>query len=145
MRTLARVGLVLVALGQLDVGIWGLAAPHDFFTGFPGAGHHWLIHLGQYSEHLVRDYAAAEVGLGVLLLAVAIWFERRLVLVGGAAFLFATVPHFIYHLTTTHHLSSTDNALSLGSFAVEIVLVLAAVLAGLREQKRRTDGPLATR
>lgn len=143
MKASARIALVLVGLGQLEVGIWGEVAPRSFFDNFPGAGHHWLIHLGSYNEHLLRDYAAAELGLGVLLIAAALWFGRKVVLVAGTAFLFATVPHFAYHLTTTDRLSGTDNALSLGSFAVEIALVAAAMLVVLRTPERRPDAALA--
>ncbi len=134
-----RVALVLVALPQLEIGIWGVLAPHSFFRDFPGAGHHWVSELGIYNEHLVRDYAAAELGFGVLMLAAAIWFERRLVLIAGAAFLAATLPHFAYHLTTTESFSTADNAASLGSFAVEIVLVVAAMVAATRASPERTN------
>jgi hypothetical protein len=134
-----RVALVLVALPQLEIGIWGVLAPHSFFRDFPGAGHHWVSELGIYNEHLVRDYAAAELGFGVLMLATAIWFERRLVLIAGAAFLAATLPHFAYHLTTTESFSTADNAASLGSFAVEIVLVAAAMVAVTRASPERTN------
>lgn len=144
MRRLARAGLAIVALGQLDVGVWGEFAPHSFFKTFPGLGHHWVVSLGPYNEHLVRDYAAAELGLGVLLLAVAIWVERRSVLMAGTAFLFATVPHFAYHLTSTDRLSTTDNLASLASFAVEIVLVALAMFAVTRAPERRSSATPAT-
>lgn len=133
MRRAARVGLLLVAAVQLEIGIWGLASPHGFFTGFPGGGHHWVSPLGAYDEHLVRDYAAAELGLAVLLLCMALRFERRLVWAGGAAFLFATVPHLAYHLTTTDTLSTGDNVASLGGFGLEIVVVFAAMVVAARE------------
>jgi hypothetical protein len=83
--------------------------------------------LGVYNEHLVRDYAAAELGFAVLLLAAAIHFGRALVLAAGAAFLAATLPHFAYHLTTTEHMSTGDNIGSLGGFVFEMVLTLAAM------------------
>jgi hypothetical protein len=124
-----RLGLALVAAGQAEVGIWGLLAPRSFFGQFPGAGHHWVAALGTYNEHLVRDYAAAELGFAVLLLGAAVWFERRLVLLAGLAFLVATLPHFIYHLTTTGRFSAADNVGSLGAFVLELALVLAAMLA----------------
>ena len=76
-------------------------APHSFYASYPGAGHHWVASMGPYDEHLVRDFAAMELGFAVLLACAAIWFERRLVLVAGAAFFAATLPHFAYHLTTT--------------------------------------------
>jgi hypothetical protein len=127
-----RAGLGLVAAAQVELASWGLISPHSFYADFPGAGHHWVAALGPYNEHLVRDYAASELGFAVLLVAMAIWFERRLVLAGGAAFLLATVPHFIYHLTTTGSFSTADNLASLGSFILEIVLVAAAMVAAIR-------------
>lgn len=127
-----RLALGLVALAQLELAIWGLVAPHSFFEEFPGAGHHWVSALGHYNQHLIRDYAAAELGFAVLLLGAAVWFERRLVLVAGTAFLAATVPHFVYHLTTTGSLSTADNVGSLGAFVLELVLVAAAMVAAAR-------------
>jgi hypothetical protein len=128
----ARLGLALVGAVQLEIAIWGLAAPHSFFEQFPGAGHHWVVALGIYNEHLVRDYAAAELGFAVLLLGAAIWFERRLVLIAGTAFLAATVPHFAYHLTTTGSFSTTDDVASLASFVLEILLVIGAMIVAAR-------------
>jgi hypothetical protein len=144
LRMLSRAGLVLVAAAQAEVGIWGLLAPHGFFTGFPGAGHHWVSAIGPYDEHLVRDYAALELGFAVLLIGAAIWFERRLVLVAGAAFLAGTLPHFAYHLITTDRLSTADNAASLGSFALELAFVAIAMAAATTKERTR-HGPLAAR
>jgi hypothetical protein len=139
MRPLARAALALVAAAQAEIGVWGIAAPHSFFVTFPGLGHHWVAPLGTYNEHLVRDYAAAELGFAVLLASAAIWFERRLVLVAGAAFLVATVPHFAFHLSTTDHLSATDNTASLGSFVLELMVVVWAMVAVTKEPRRRLD------
>jgi hypothetical protein len=136
-RRLLRTGLGLVAAAQAEVGIWGLASPRGFFTDFPGGGHHWVAAIGPYNEHLIRDYAASELGLALLVVAMAIWFERRLVLAGGAAFLLATIPHFAYHLTTTGSYSTADNLASLASFVLELALVAAAILAVVR----RTPDP----
>ncbi len=136
MRAAARAALGLVALAQVEIGIWGIFAPHSFFTTYPGLGHHWVAPLGSYNEHLVRDFAAAELGFAVLLACAAIWFERRLVLVAGAAFLAATVPHFAYHLTTTDHLSTTDNTASLGGFLLEIMVVIWAMVVAVRRPSR---------
>jgi hypothetical protein len=125
---LARAGVVVVAVLQAEIAIWGLIAPHSFYASYPGAGHHWVSVMGLYDEHLVRDFAAMELGFAVLLVCAAIWFERRLMLVTGAAFLAATVPHFAYHLTTTEMLSTADNVASLGGFVIELGLVVAAMV-----------------
>jgi hypothetical protein len=76
----------------------------------------------------VRDFAAGELGLAVLLACAAAWFERPLVLVAAAAFFAATLPHLAYHLTTTDRLSTADDIASLGGFALELVLVAAAAI-----------------
>jgi hypothetical protein len=144
LRAVSRAGLAVVAAAQAEVGIWGLLAPHGFYAGFPGSGHHWVSAIGPYDEHLVRDYAALSLGFAVLLACTVIWFEHRLVLVAGAAFLAGTVPHFAYHLTTTDRLSAGDNAASLGSFAVEIALVVLAMVV-VRIPERTRHGTLATR
>jgi hypothetical protein len=137
MRPAARAGLALVAAAQAEIAIWGLTGPHDFFATFPGFGHHWVAPLGLYNEHLVRDYAGAELGFAVLLAGAAIWFERRLVLLAGAAFLAATLPHFAYHLTTTDHLSSTDNTVSLGAFLLELLIVAGAMVVSTKQTEGR--------
>ncbi len=124
----ATIGLVLVGLAQLEVAVWGLVAPHAFFVGFPGAGHRWVAALGPFNEHLLRDYAASELGLAVLMIGAAVSFSRRVVVVAGLAFLAATVPHFVYHLTTTGSLSTADNLGSLGGFVLELALVGAAMV-----------------
>jgi hypothetical protein len=136
---LPRVALALVAAAQAEVGIWGLIAPRGFFNGFPGLGRHWVVVLGTYNEHLVRDYAATELGFAVLLGGAAILLTRELVLVAGLAFLAATLPHFIYHLTTTDRLSTGDNLGSLGAFVVEMVLVVTAMVVSWRSSERSPD------
>jgi hypothetical protein len=125
---LARVGLTLVAAANLEVGLWGEISPRGFYGNFPAPGHHWVAALGPYNEHLVRDYAAAEIGFAVLLACMTIWFaERRLVLAGGLAFLAANLPHFAYHVTTAGSFKTADNVASLGSFVVEMLVVAAAM------------------
>jgi hypothetical protein len=130
----ARLGLALVALAQAEIGVWGLLAPHSFYASYPGAGRHWVSALGPYDEHLVRDFAGTELGFAVLLACAAVWFERRLVLVAGAAFLAATLPHIAYHVTTTDRLSTGDDLASLGGFAIELLLVAAAMVVASRRR-----------
>jgi hypothetical protein len=132
---LARAGLGLIAAGNAEVGIWGTAAPRSFYDNYPGFGHHWVAELGQYNEHLVRDYAASEIGFAVLLAIAAVWFGRRLALAAGAAFLAGTLPHFAYHVTTTESFKTADNIASLGSFALEMAIVGAAMAVAYRQRE----------
>jgi hypothetical protein len=135
MTAAGRALLAIVAAVQAEVGVWGEVAPHSFYENFPGFGRHWVAAIGPYDEHLVRDYASAEIGLAVLLACAAIWFTRHVVLIAGAAFLAGTLPHFIFHLTTTDGLPSIDNALSLGGFVVEMVAVAGAMAIVLRQRR----------
>ena len=145
MRALVRALLVVVAAAQAELGLWGVAAPRSLFDTYPGFGHHWISALGTYNEHLIRDFAAAELGFAVLLACAAIWFERRLVLVAGTAFMAATLPHFAYHLTTTDAFSSADNAASLSGFALELAVVIAAMTVVQQTPQGESDAPSTTR
>ena len=136
MMAIGRALLVAVAAAQAEVGVWGEAAPRSFYDNFPGFGRHWVAPIGAYDEHLVRDYASAEIGLAVLLACAAIWFTRRVVLIAGAAFLAGTLPHFIFHLTTTDDLPTLDNVLSLGGFGVETVAVAVAMAIVIGQRRR---------
>jgi hypothetical protein len=139
MTRAARAGLVIVGLGNAEVGLWGEISPRGFYGNFPAPGHHWVAALGPYNEHLVRDYAAAEIGFAVLLICMAVWFaERRLVLVGGLAFLAANLPHLAYHLTTTGSFGSADNVASLGSFVLEMAVVAAAMRVSWQHRSTAT-------
>jgi hypothetical protein len=135
-KSASRVLLTLVAAVQAEIGVWGEIAPRSFYDSFPGFGRHWVSPLGPYDEHLVRDYASAEIGFAVLLLCAAIWFSRRLVLIAGAAFLAGTLPHFVFHLTTTDDLPALDNGFSLGGFALEMVVVVIAMAFAARTPDR---------
>jgi hypothetical protein len=142
MIRLARAGLVLVGLANAEVGVWGELSPRSFYTTFPGFGHHWVAVMGPYDEHLVRDYAGCEIGFAVLLVCMALWFaNRQLVLAGGLGFIAGTLPHFVYHLTTTAMLSTQDNIASLGSFALELAVVAAAMWASWQARPTATKEP----
>jgi hypothetical protein len=138
-RGAIRAGLLLLALPAVEIGVWGTAAPRSFYDEFPGFGHEWVSALAPYNEHLLRDYAASQVGFALLLIAAAVLLERRVVQVTLIALLAGTLPHFIYHLTTTEAYSTFDNVASLGAFVLEI----AAALVLLAVARRRPGAGLA--
>ena len=139
-RGALRAGLIaIVVFEPLTIAAWGLIAPHSFYRDFPGDGRHWVSALPPYNEHLLRDFAAAELGFVVLLVAAAIFMERRLVQVALVAWGVSAIPHLGYHLTTTSHYSTTDNVLSIGGLAVEAALPFAMLLL-TREPAHATAG-----
>jgi hypothetical protein len=135
-RTL-RGGLVVLAISPAIVGVWGLAAPRSFFDDFPGGGRHWVSALGPYNEHLLRDYASANLAFLVLVGFAAIVMERRLVQGALLAYAVGATPHLIYHLTTTGHYGTGDNIASLASLALLVVLPLYLLWLTLPRVARR--------
>jgi AhpD family alkylhydroperoxidase len=116
---------VVLALPQALIGLWALVAPRGWFDTFPGAGHHWLPAYGAYNEHLATDVGATFIALGLLLLAAALYLERRLVQVALAAYLAFEVPHFVYHLGADDALSGGDQIASAVTLALTVVLAIA--------------------
>jgi hypothetical protein len=61
-----------MAVVELMLGFWTLLFPRTFYYDVP------TIDLTPpYSEHLLRDFGGATLGLAVVLGAAAIWLERR--------------------------------------------------------------------
>jgi len=118
------------------IAAWSLTSPHGFYRDFPGLGRHWVSALPPYNEHLLRDFGAANVTIALVLLGAALFCERRLVQVAVVAFFLGSLPHFIYHLTTTDHYSTSDNIWSLGAFVVELVIAIAVWVLTVRAPRR---------
>ncbi|MFL5891820.1 MAG: hypothetical protein ACJ75I_03685 [Solirubrobacterales bacterium] len=135
-RGLIRAGLVLLAIPSIVIAGWSLISPHGFYDNFPGAGRHWVSALPPFNEHLLRDFGAANLTIAVVLLGAALFMERRLVQVAVVAFLLGALPHFIYHLTTTDSLSTSDNIWSLGGFIVELLIAAGVWYLTVRHPRR---------
>ena len=141
-RRWLRGGLLFLAVTPGVLAAWILLAPRSFYDDFPGGGREWVSALPPYNEHLLRDFGSANLGFLVLLVAAAVLLERRLVQVALVAYAASALPHFIYHVTTTDALSTTDNVLSLGGQALTVLLPLG--LLSLTTE-RRTHGTHAGR
>ncbi|WP_216361990.1 hypothetical protein [Pseudonocardia sp. N23] len=126
-RVVLRAGLLVLGVTQAVVGLWALPAPRSFYDGFPAPGHHWVSALPPYNEHLVRDVGALSLALTVLLVAAAVWLDRRLVAITLVVFAVWTVPHVVFHSVHLHGFSVLDATAQTVGFAVEVVV--AAVLA----------------
>ena len=117
-----RSGLLLVATTTLGAGLWALPFPRSFYGDFPFPGWDWISTLGPYNEHLVRDYGAMNLALGVLLVSAAISPERGLSRVALLTYLVFAIPHFVFHVAQTHHFSLFHNTLQLGSLGLLVLL-----------------------
>jgi hypothetical protein len=84
--------------------------------------------LGPYNEHLVRDYGAMNLAMGVLLVSAAISLEKRLSQVALLTYLAFAVPHFVFHAAQTHHFSPFHNAVQLGSLGFMVLFPVALLV-----------------
>jgi hypothetical protein len=136
-RGLIRVALIYLVVTIGGLAAWILIAPKGFYDDFPGGGAHWVSALPPYNEHLERDFGAAALGLAVLALLAALWMERRVIQAAAISLLAAGLPHLVYHLTTTEHYSTGDNAGSLIGLALYVLVPLALLyLVSGRVQRR---------
>ena len=100
---------VLAALGlvQLVDGLYALLAPHAFYSDFP-LGRGWVAALPAYNEHLVRDVGGLFLATGLVLVAAAWFYERRLAIIACASYLLFAIPHAIYHFLNLGPYSTGD-------------------------------------
>ena len=118
-----RVLLALLAVGNVQVGVWATFAPRSFYDDFPGGDRSWVALDGPYNEHLVRDFGATNLAIGILTIAALIWLTRALVVTAGLAWVAYGVPHLVYHL---RHLDVYDT----GDQVANVVLLSLAPVAG---------------
>jgi nucleoside-diphosphate-sugar epimerase len=124
--------LGFLAITTLALGVYASFTPRAFYDDFPN-GRAWVAMDGPYNEHLVRDFGALQLALGLVLAVAAIMGGRALVRVAAGASLLFAVPHFTYHLRHLEHYETADqvaNVVSLGGAIVAAVVVLA--LTGVR-------------
>jgi hypothetical protein len=127
-RSGLRIGLLFLAMTAISSGLWAFFVPRSFYEDFPLPGWDWVSTLGPYNEHLVSDYGAMNLAMGVLLVAAAVFLERRLLLVSLVAWLAYAMPHFVFHLGQVHHFSPFDNLMQLGALGLVVLLPLVLFL-----------------
>jgi hypothetical protein len=116
MRGVVRGALVVLAAIQLVLGVWTAFIPESFYNDVPTVD--WTP---PYSEHLFRDFGGATLGNALVIIAAALWLERRLVIVALTSYLVFALPHLIFH---GKHLRGDSPGLS----TVLTVVLVASVL-----------------
>ena len=127
MKLLVRVGLSVLALTELTLGTWQQFWPEGFYRCFPT-----VALTPPFSEHLMRDFGGANLGLGIVLGAGAWWLERRLVLIALLAYLAFAVPHLGFHLTHLHGATPADLAFLATSLGLSVAVPLALLAVAPR-------------
>lgn len=131
MRVVLRAGLVILTLVEVGLGVWTQFFPESFYRDFPT-----VALTPPFSEHLMRDFGGATLGLAVVLGAAALWLERRLVCAALIAYLVFAVPHFVFHLGHLHDASPSDAGFLVVSLGGSVLLPLALLALASRTLKR---------
>lgn len=136
-----RIGIWFLALVELTVGVVATLTPRVFYDDVP-----WVSLAPPYSEHLMRDYGAMNLALGVVSFVAAITMEQLMVRAALAAYLVFAIPHLLFHLT--HHQRYTTTAAITETTALVVAALLPAALLALtrgRAVARAGIPPIARR
>jgi hypothetical protein len=138
-----RAGLCLLALGELPLGAWAVAAPASFYRSFPGFGHHWLPPLGPYNEHLTIDFGSLTLGLTAVTVVAAVTMRREWILAAAAGWTVVGVPHLAFHLGHLEPYPAADQVANVVGLAVAVLIPAAILVATLIDPKQRRRSRLA--
>ena len=141
-RTPVRALLIYEAVTIGVVAAWILIAPRGFYDDFPVGSSAWVSALPPFNEHLIRDFGSAGLGLATFAGLAAYWMDRRLVQAAAIAVLAGSLPHTIYHFTTTGSYATGDNVASLGGLVVQTVIPLMVLymIRGSAETRAPASG-----
>ena len=133
--------LISLAIPTLATGAWAQFAPASWHANFPGFGRDWLPAYGPYNEHLARDFGGALLGLGALLLWVALAPSARLRRAAPAAFLVFALPHLVFHLANAGELPAADEAINLVTLGLSVLIPAALLLLPSEQSGPRLRAP----
>jgi hypothetical protein len=122
-----RVGLLAFAVIELVLGVWTLGFPSSFYTDVPT-----VALTPPFSEHLMRDFGGATLGLALVLGAAGIWLERRLVIVALLAYLAFSIPHLVFHIGHLHGASGVEAVVLMGVLALSVSVPILLLVLALR-------------
>jgi ethanolamine transporter EutH len=126
-----RLGLWALCGVEAVLGVWTQFFPHSFYTTVP------TVDLTPpFSEHLMRDFGGATLGIA-LVLGVAAWtLDRLVVRCALGAYLVFAVPHFVFHVTHLHHFSVAESVVLTAVLAASVVVAAGLLIVHVVETRR---------
>jgi hypothetical protein len=137
--------VILIALGGIQFvnGLWATIAPRSFYDDFPLGIGGWVSALPEYNEHLTRDVGGLFLATGFVLLAAAMFLERRLLAVALVSYLLFSIPHTIFHLFNLEPFGTGDaigNVIALTATVVLPIWLLYVARGDAGRESSRTAG-----
>lgn len=143
-KVFPRILLAILAINGLALGIWATVTPRGFYDDFPGFDRHWVAMDGPFNEHLLRDFGALNLALGVLAVCAFIWVTRPMLIATALAWLAYSIPHIVYHATHLDGYETGDQTGIIGGLLlIPVICVLLFFAAGRLIDRPATPAPPA--
>jgi len=118
-----RAGMWFLTLVELAVGLVATLAPRVFYDYVP-----WVDLAPPFAEHLMRDYGAMNLALGLVIAVAAITMDRVMVRTSLAAYLMFAVPHLLFHVTHHDHYTASQAIGETTVLTIAVLLPLALLV-----------------
>jgi hypothetical protein len=116
-------GMWFLTLVELAVGLVATLAPHAFYDYVP-----WVDLAPPFAEHLMRDYGAMNLALGLVTAVSAITMNRVMVRTSLAAYLLFAVPHLLFHVTHHDHYTASQAVGETTALTIAVLIPLALLM-----------------
>lgn len=126
-----RAGLWFLTFVEVVVGIVATLFPRAFYDYVP-----WVDLMPPYSEHLMRDYGAMNLGLALVLVVAAATMDRRMVRVALGAYLLFAIPHWLFHVTHLENFTTAAAVEQTITLTLALLPVALLILTGRRGNDR---------
>jgi hypothetical protein len=118
-----RAGMWFLTVVELAVGLVATLAPRVFYDYVP-----WVDLAPPFAEHLMRDYGAMNLALGLVTAVAAITMDRVMVRTSLAAYLLFAVPHLLFHVTHHDHYTPSQAIAETTALTIAVLLPLALLV-----------------
>lgn len=135
-----RMGMWFLTFVQLAVGVVATLTPRVFYDHVP-----WVDLAPPYSEHLMRDYGAMNLALGLVFVVAVITLDRLMVRTALAAYGVFAIPHLLFHVTHHQHYTTTAAIGETTALIVAVLLPIALLILELRDDESPERSPTAGR
>lgn len=120
MNTLLSAGMWFIAAVEITVGVVATLMLRWFYDNVP-----WVDLAPPFAEHLMRDYGAMNLALGLVTAVAAFTMDRVMVRTSLAACLLFAVPHLIFHVTHHEHYTASHVVGETTALTIAVLLPLA--------------------